>query len=88
LKGVLGTGSKEMLSQLSAYAASKQEVVVDMGGLLRIDFAAMGLFFEAIRAIHLAQKRVILSNLNELVAALLEVFSLNKHAILMRKKAS
>jgi ABC-type transporter Mla MlaB component len=88
LKGVLGTGSKDMLGQLAVYAASKQEVVVDMGGLLRIDFAATGLFFDAIRSIHLAQKRVILSNLNELVAALLEVFALNKHAILMRKKAS
>lgn len=88
LKGVLGTSSKDMLAQLAIYAAARQEVVIDMGALMRIDFAASGLFFEAIRSIHLAQKRVILSNLNELVAALLEVFALNKHAILMRKKAS
>lgn len=88
LKGVLGTASKDMLQQLAAYAVSRQEVVIDMGGLMRIDFAASGLFFDAVRSIHLAQKRVILSNLNELVAALLEVFALNKHAILMRKKAS
>lgn len=88
MKGVLSHNSTEMLSQLAVYAASRQEVVIDMGRLLRIDFTAVGLFFEAIRAIHLAQKRVILSNLNELVAALLEVFAVNKHAILMRKKAT
>jgi len=88
MKGVLSHNSTEMLSQLAVYAASRQEVAIDMSRLLRIDFTAAGLFFEAIRAIHLAQKRVILSNLNELVAALLEVFAANKHAILMRKKAT
>ena len=88
LKGVVSANSKDMLQQLAVYAASKQEVVVDMSGLLRIDFNAVSLFFETIRAIHLAQKRVILSNLNEMVAALLEVFGMTKHAMLMRKKAA
>ena len=87
LNGVVGQTSKEMLQQLTLYAASKQEVLVDMSGLLRIDFAVAGQFFEAIRTIQLTQKRVILSNLNELVAALLEVFGMPKHAILMRKKS-
>ncbi len=86
LNGVVGQNSKEMLQQLSIFAAAKQEVLVDMSGLLRIDFAVAGQFFEAVRAIQLSQKRVILSNLNELVAALLEVFGMSKHAILMRKK--
>ena len=88
MKGVFNSDSKDMLAQLAVYAAARQEVVIDMGGVMRIDFASAGLFFEAIRAIHMAQKRVILSNLNELVAALLEVFAANKHAILMRKKSS
>ena len=88
MKGVFSADSKDMLGQLVAYAAARQEVVIDMGGVLRIDFDSAGMFFEAIRAIHMAQKRVILSNLNELVAALLEVFAANKHAILMRKKSS
>ena len=87
LNGVVGQSSKEMLQQLSNFAASKQEVLIDMSGLLRIDFAVAGQFFESIRAIQLSQKRVILSNLNELVAALLEVFGMSKHAILMRKKS-
>ena len=86
LNGVVSQNNKEMLQQLTIFASSKQEVLVDMSGLLRIDFAAAGQFFEAIRAIQLAQKRVILSNLNEMVAALLEVFGMPKHAILMRKK--
>jgi ABC-type transporter Mla MlaB component len=88
LKGVVSGASKEMLQQLSIYASSRAEVAIDMGGLLRIDFMATSIFFEAIRSIHMQQKRVILSNINELVAALLEVFGMSKHAILMRKKPS
>lgn len=87
LKGVVSQASREMLQQLAVYASGRQEVAIDMSGVLRIDFAAAGLFFEAIRAIHLSQKRVVLSNLNELVAALLEVFGTSKHAIIMRKKS-
>jgi ABC-type transporter Mla MlaB component len=87
IKGVVSAASKDVLQQLSLYAASKQEVVIDTSDLMRIDFTAVTMFFEAIRGIHSGQKRVILSNLNELVAALLEVFGITKHAILMRKKA-
>ena len=88
LNGVIGLVSKDMLQQLTIYASSKPEVAVDMSRLLRIDFAAVSLFFETIRAIHLSQKKVVLSNLNELVAALLEVFGIAKIAIVMRKKSA
>jgi len=87
IKGVVSQASREMLQQLAVYASGREEVAIDMSGVLRIDFAAAGLFFDAIRAIHLSQKRVVLSNLNELVAALLEVFGMSKHAIIMRKKS-
>ena len=88
IKGVVSAASKDVFQQLSLYAASKQEVVIDTSDLMRIDFVAVTLFFDVVRSIHLSQKRVILSNLNELVAALLEVFGITKHAILMRKKAA
>ncbi|MCE2990617.1 MAG: STAS domain-containing protein [Nitrosomonadaceae bacterium] len=88
LKGVISAASKESLQQLAIYAGARQEVLVDMSTLLRIDFCAVSQFFEAIRALHLSQKRVVLSNVNELVAALLEVFGMPKHAIIMRKKTA
>jgi anti-anti-sigma regulatory factor len=87
LKGVISAASRDVIQQLTVFASSRHEVAIDMSGLMRIDFSAMGVFFDTIRAIHLSQKRVVLSNLNELVAALLEVFGLTKHAILMRKKS-
>jgi anti-anti-sigma regulatory factor len=89
MRGVISANNKDQLKQLTIHAASRQqEVLVDMSGLLRVDFAMASEFFETVRAIHLSQKRVILSNLNELVAALLEVFGMTKHAILMRRKSA
>jgi len=88
MKGVISTASQNQFADLAAHAASGTEVVVDMGKVLRIDFAACAQFFEVVKAIQLAGKRVILSNLSELNAALLEAFGFNRHAILIRRKAN
>ena len=86
LKGVFNLESRDVVMALTVHASKLQEVVIDMGALMRIDFAAASYFFETIRSLQSGQKRVILSNLNELVAALLEIFGTQKHAMLMRKK--
>jgi anti-anti-sigma regulatory factor len=56
--------------------------------VLRIDFAYTAAFFDVIKAIQLAGKRVILTDINELNAALLEALGVNRYAILVRRKAS
>jgi anti-anti-sigma regulatory factor len=88
LKGVLSNASANQVSELSNHAISRPEVVVDMSRLLRIDFGFTGAFFDAIKAIQLAGKRVILTNLNELNAALLEAMGVNRYAILVRRKST
>jgi anti-anti-sigma regulatory factor len=88
MKGVLSTSSQNQFADLAAHAAIGTELVVDMGKVLRIDFTAGAQFFEVVKAIQLAGKRVILSNLSELNAALLEAFGFNRHAILIRRKAN
>jgi anti-anti-sigma regulatory factor len=88
LKGVLSASSAGQVAELSAHAASTTEVAVDMSKLLRIDFAYTAAFFDAIKAIQLAGKRVILTDINELNAALLEALGVNRYAILVRRKTS
>ncbi len=88
LKGVLSPSSQNQFADLAAHAASGTEIAVDMSKVLRIEFAAGAQFFEVVKAIQLAGKRVILSNLSELNAALLEAFGFNRHAILIRRKAN
>jgi anti-anti-sigma regulatory factor len=88
LKGVLTASSANQVAELNGHAASRNEVIVDMGKVLRIDFVFTGYFFDAIKAIQLAGKRVILANLSELNAALLEALGVNRYAILVRRKST
>jgi anti-anti-sigma regulatory factor len=86
LKGVLSPASSNQIAELNAYAATKTEVAVDMGKVLRVEFSFTATFFDTVKAIQLAGKRVILTNLNELNAALLEAMGVNRYAILVRRR--
>jgi anti-anti-sigma regulatory factor len=88
MKGVLSPASANQIAELNAYAASRTEVPIDMSRVLRIDFAYSPVFADAIKAIQLAGKRVILAGLTELNAALLEAVGVNRYAILVRRKST
>jgi len=88
MKGVLSSASANQMAELTAYAAEHTEVTVDMSRLIRIDFSFTSAFFEAVKAFQLAGKRVILANLNEVNAALLEALGVNRYAILVRRKST
>src|SRR5688572_7547802 len=88
MKGVLSTASANQVAELNAHAASRPEVVVDMGNVLRIEFGYTSVLFDVVKAIQLAGKRVILTNLNEVNAALLEALGVNRYAILVRRKST
>ena len=88
MKGVLSTSSANQMAELGEHAASQTEVAIDMSKVLRIDFSFTAAFFDAIKAIQLAGKRVILTEINELNAALLEALGVNRYAILVRRKTS
>jgi anti-anti-sigma regulatory factor len=88
LKGVLSPANSQPIAELNSYAAERTEVVVDMAKVLRIDFGYTSAFFDVIKAIQLAGKRVILANLNEVNSALLEALGVNRYAILVRRKST
>jgi hypothetical protein len=86
LKGVLSPASSNQIAELNNYASGRTEVALDMGKVLRIEFPFTASFFDTVKAIQLAGKRVILTNLNELNAALLEAMGVNRYAILVRRR--
>jgi anti-anti-sigma regulatory factor len=88
LKGVLSSASSNQIAELNGFAASRTEVVVDMSKVMRVEFGFTSAFFDVVKAIQLAGKRVILTNLNELNAALLEALGVNRYAILVRRKSN
>jgi anti-anti-sigma regulatory factor len=88
LKGVLSASNAGQMPELNAYASTRTEVVIDMARVLRIEFTYTSAFFDVVKAIQLAGKRVILTELNEINAALLEALGVNRYAILVRRKSS
>jgi anti-anti-sigma regulatory factor len=88
LKGVLSSASANQIAELNAYAAARTEVTVDMSRVLRLDFPYTAVFFDVVKAIQLAGKRVVIAGLNELNAALLEALGVNRYAILVRRKSN
>lgn len=87
MKGVISAASANQIAELNGYASSHAEVAVDMGKVLRIEIGYGATLFEVVKSIQASGKRVILSNLNELNAGLLEAFGFNRFAILVRKKS-
>lgn len=88
LKGVISAASASQIAELNAYAAARTEVVVNMNQVMRVEFGFTSALFDVIKAIQLAGKRVILANLSELNAALLEALGVNRYAILVRRKST
>src|SRR4029078_4190918 len=54
----------------------------------RVYFGHTYAFFDLLKSLQLAGKRVILANLNELNAALLEAIGVNRYALLGRRKST
>ncbi len=88
LKGVLSAASANQVADLNAYATPRTEVTMDMSRVLRVDFGYTAAFFDVVKAIQLAGKRVVITGLNELNAALLEALGVNRYAILVRRKSN
>ena len=87
MKGVISAASANQIAELNGFASSHAEVAVDMGKVLRVEIGYAATLFEVVKSIQVSGKRVILSDLNELNAALLEAFGFNRFAILVRKKS-
>jgi len=88
LRGVLSADSEPDLRRIADNADPMSEVVIDMSGVLRVDFAACPLLQALATQLEGAGKRVILSGLSELNAALLESFGLNLTAVLLRRETA
>ena len=88
LKGVISAASANQVAELNGYASNRTEVAVDMSKVMRVEFNFIANFFEAIRVLQAAGKRVIITNLNELNAGLLEALGINRFAILVRRKST
>lgn len=86
LKGVIASNSD--LAELLEHGRTCMTVAIDMSEVQRIDFGFAISFSELLRYFHDQRKRVILANIGEIHAALLESLGTNHHLVLLRRKAA
>jgi ABC-type transporter Mla MlaB component len=86
LKGVIA--SSRDLEELVEHGRSCMTVAIDMSEVQRIDFGYAIGFCEVLRFFHSQRKRVILANIGELHAALLETLGMNHDVVVLRRNAT
>lgn len=84
LSGELNGGGK--VEGLDAYVSGRDSVVIDMSGVVRIDFSCAGVLLSALRPLCLRGVSISLRYPNYLVAALLKVVGLSGVATIVNAK--
>ena len=87
MNGVISEASQSQLQDLSNYAADKQEVRINLAGVTRVDFVAVGNFMGTLINLTQAGKKVLILEANEMVQALFHMMGVSEFATLIRKKA-
>ena len=87
LRGVI-RGQPEELDALRRFAAMRKTMVIDLGQVERIDYAGLHAFQLVFSQLAASGRRVILSHVSELTAVLLQTVGMDRHAVIMRRKAS
>lgn len=87
LRGAIGLDNLTQIQQMMNHAAAHKEVHINMSGLQRIDFAAVGNFVDALNKLATAGKKVVLIDVGELIFPLFEAFAINRLAVMLRQKA-
>lgn len=86
-KGALTSGCEPQFGLLTKYAGGRDEVLIDLTDVPRIDFMIVGQFIEALVQLTAQGKTLTLRGANEMVQALLAVMSITQFATLQKKKA-
>lgn len=73
LQGVLGQGCEATLAELIHFAEERKSVIVNLSGLLRIDFTAVGTLLDTIMNLAQGGRRVDFIEGNEMVNTLLKI---------------
>jgi anti-anti-sigma regulatory factor len=85
LKGTIDGAATKTFDELSAYAADKERVVIDMFSVKRIDFMAAGAFLNAVSTMRTQAKQVEMRSPSPLISALLISMGFNNQASFTRR---
>jgi len=80
LEGEIVGPNVDMLRKITAFAAERTKVEIDCGRLRRMDFVSAGTLFNIVSQLHTQGRLVVLTGVNSMVAALMQVMGLHQVA--------
>lgn len=80
LSGVIGPGGDFRMSDITRYAEGRKKVDIDLSGVSRIDFTAVGLLLETVIEVIQGGRKVVFKEGNELVNTLLHIVGISAYA--------
>lgn len=80
LEGEIIGPNTEVLRKITAFAADRTKVEIDCSRLRRMDFVSAGTLFNIISQLHTQGRLVVLTGVNSMVAALMQVMGLHQVA--------
>lgn len=88
MHGVINGGSSALFEEFRAFAATRNEVELDLSDVPRVEFASVNLFMEVLMSLLQAGKRVRIVGGNEMVNVVLIVMGVDQMAEVVRRKAN
>lgn len=86
LRGVIGPGLAELGDRLAAAGQGRKSLVIDMSEVERIEYAHLHDFQLMLGRVGASGVRVILANVGEVSATLLQAIGADRHVVIMRRK--
>jgi len=80
LEGEIVGPNVDVLRKITAFAAERTKVEIDCGRLRRMDFVSAGTLFNIVSQLHTQGRLVVLTGVNSMVAALMQVMGLHQVA--------
>lgn len=80
LEGEIVGPQTEVLRKITAFAADRTKVEIDCSRLRRMDFVSAGTLFNIVSQLHMQGRLVVLTGVNSMVAALMQVMDLHQVA--------
>lgn len=88
MRGVIHGGSAASFAEFQAFAATRNEVELDLARVPRIEFASVNLFMESLMNLMQAGKHVRIVGGNEMINVILIVMGVDQMAEVVRRKAN
>lgn len=86
MSGVISADSVQQLQELKNYAASRNEIYLDMADVPRVDFVSIGDFVGVLVGLNCGGKKLRVRNANEMIRALFGVMGVDQFADILKRK--